>query len=238
MDDTLVEVANVSKNYGKKKEVLRDVSFTVSPGQIVGLLGPNGSGKSTLIKTMVGLLQDYKGIIRIDKNPPNFYTKSIISYLPERTYLSKWMKIKDAVSLFKSFYEDFEEEKAKELLKRMNLNPEDKIRTMSKGMQEKLQLLLVMSRKARLYILDEPLGGVDPAARDTILDTILKNYAEDSAILLSTHLIQDVERIFDKVLFLKDGKMIIDENVDVLREKHNKSIDELFREVYQTCWES
>lgn len=230
--NNIVEVNGLNKGYGKKS-VLSDINFTIGEGQIIGLLGPNGSGKTTMIKTLTGLLQDYKGVIRIDGNVPNAYTKSIVSYLPEKTYLSKWMTVKDTFILFQDFYADFDIKKAKDMVQRMNLDLNQKTKTMSKGMQEKLQLILVMSRQAKLYILDEPIGGVDPAARDYILDTIIKNYNEKSSILLSTHLIHDVERIFDKVMFLKDGKIIINEYVDKLREEHEKSIDELFREVYR-----
>lgn len=230
--NNIVEVNGLNKGYGKKS-VLSDINFTIGEGQIIGLLGPNGSGKTTMIKTLTGLLQDYKGVIRIDGNVPNAYTKSIVSYLPEKTYLSKWMTVKDTFILFQDFYADFDIKKAEDMVQRMNLDLNQKTKTMSKGMQEKLQLILVMSRQAKLYILDEPIGGVDPAARDYILDTIIKNYNEKSSILLSTHLIHDVERIFDKVMFLKDGKIIINEYVDKLREEHEKSIDELFREVYR-----
>lgn len=228
----IVEVSNLQKKYGKK-EVLNNINFTIPEGQIVGLLGPNGSGKTTLIKAMNGLIQDYKGIIKIDENIPNSYTKSIVSYLPEKTYLSKWMTVQDALNMFEDFYENFNRKTALEMLMNLNLDEKMKIKTMSKGMQEKLQLILVMSRKAKLYILDEPIGGVDPAARDYILDTIIKNYDEKSSLLLSTHLIHDVERIFDRVLFLKDGEIIINEEVDKLRDERGMSIDELFREVYR-----
>lgn len=228
----LVEVTDYSKGYGKKK-ILDHISFTIETGQIIGLLGPNGSGKTTLIKSLCGLTTEYTGTIRIDGNPPNPYTKSIVSYLPEKTYLNKWMTTEDAISLFCDFYKDFNKEKALDMVKSLKLEQRQKIKTMSKGMQEKLQLVLVMSREAKLYILDEPIGGVDPAARDYILDTIIRNYSNKSAILLSTHLIYDVERIFDKAIFLKDGGIAINEDVDVLREQKGKSIDELFREVYQ-----
>lgn len=229
---TILEINKLEKHYGKK-QVLNSLSFQIGEGQIVGLLGPNGSGKTTLIKSMAGLFQDYKGSILIKGHKPDSYTKSIVSYLPERTYLSKWMTVKDAILMFDDFYEDFNQEKAWDMMRNLGLEKNQKTQTMSKGMQEKLQLILVMSRKAKLYLLDEPIGGVDPAARDYILDTIIRNYTGDSSILLSTHLIHDVERIFDRVLFLKDGNITIDEHVDVLREKHGKSIDELFREVYQ-----
>ena len=239
--NNIIEIKQLEKKYGNK-EVLKGLNLTISSGQIVGLLGPNGCGKTTLIKTIVGLIKDYKGTILIDGNPPNTYTKSIVSYLPEKTYLSNWMTVKDAFYLFNDFYtssmhtSDFSKfniEKARDMAYSLHLEETQKITTMSKGMQEKIQLILVMSREAKIYILDEPIGGVDPAARDYILSTILKNYSSESSILLSTHLIHDVERIFDKVLFLKDGKIELDEYVDTIREQKGLSIDALFREVYK-----
>ena len=228
----IIEINNLQKKYGHK-EVLKGLNLTISSGQIVGLLGPNGCGKTTLLKTIVGLIKDNTGSILIDGNPPNIHTKSIVSYLPEKTYLSNWMTVKDAFSLFNDFYADFNIQKARDMANALNLEEKQKISTMSKGMQEKIQLILVMSRESKIYILDEPIGGVDPAARDYILSTILKNYSSESSILLSTHLIHDVERIFDKVLFLKSGKIEIDEYVDTLREQKGMSIDALFREVYR-----
>lgn len=230
--NNIIEIKQLEKKYGNK-EVLKGLNLTISSGQIVGLLGPNGCGKTTLIKTIVGLIKDYKGTILIDGNPPNTYTKSIVSYLPEKTYLSNWMTVKDAFYLFNDFYTNFNIEKARDMAYSLHLEETQKITTMSKGMQEKIQLILVMSREAKIYILDEPIGGVDPAARDYILSTILKNYSSESSILLSTHLIHDVERIFDKVLFLKDGKIELDEYVDAIREQKGLSIDALFREVYK-----
>lgn len=230
--NNIIEIKQLEKKYGNK-EVLKGLNLTISSGQIVGLLGPNGCGKTTLIKTIVGLIKDYKGTILIDGNPPNTYTKSIVSYLPEKTYLSNWMTVKDAFYLFNDFYTNFNIEKARDMANSLHLEEKQKITTMSKGMQEKIQLILVMSREAKLYVLDEPIGGVDPAARDYILSTILKNYSSESSILLSTHLIHDVERIFDKVLFLKDGKIELDEYVDTIREQKGLSIDALFREVYK-----
>ncbi len=228
----IVEIKGLQKKYGKK-EVLKGLDLTISSGQIVGLLGPNGCGKTTLLKTIVGLIKDYDGTVLIDGNPPNTHTKSVVSYLPEKTYLSNWMTVKDAFSLFQDFYADFNIEKARDMANSLKLEESQKISTMSKGMQEKVQLILVMSREAKIYILDEPIGGVDPAARDYILSTILKNYSNESSILLSTHLIHDVERIFDKVLFLKDGKIEMEEYVDNIREEKGMSIDALFREVYR-----
>lgn len=228
----ILEAKGLNKSYGKK-EVLKNINFSIDSGKIVGLLGPNGSGKTTLIKIITGLIKDYKGIVRIDDNIPNVYTKSIVSYLPEKTYLSDWMSVKDSVFLFNDFYKDFNIDKAKDMIKYFDFDLKQNIKTMSKGMQEKLQLLLVMSREAKLFILDEPIGGVDPVSRDYILEAILKNYSEESSILLSTHLIHDVEKIFDKVLFIKDGEIIIDNYVDTLREENNMSLDDYFREVYK-----
>jgi len=229
--ENIIEVKDLRKGYGKK-EVLKGLNFNIEEGQIIGLLGPNGSGKTTLFKILTGLLQDYKGEATIDGQSPNAHTKGIVSYLPEKTYLRKGMLVKDAIALFEDFYADFNVQKAWNMVEDLGLTPKQKIQTMSKGMQEKLQLVLVMSREARIYILDEPIGGVDPSARDYILDTILKNYNKTSSIILSTHLIHDVERIFDRVLFLKEGQIIIDDAVDNLREEKGMSMDELFREVY------
>lgn len=228
----VLQFENVTKSYGNKL-VLSGVSFTVEPGKIVGLLGPNGCGKSTTMKIIAGLLQATAGSVLVDNFHLGLQTKSVISYLPERTYLNDWMKIKDMLDFFTDFYPDFELPRAKEMLTALSINENDKLKTLSKGNKEKVQLILVMSRRAKLYLLDEPIGGVDPAARDYILHTILGNYAEDSSILLSTHLIQDVETIFDDVLFLSQGKIVIDGQVDDIRTKHQKSIDSLFREVFK-----
>lgn len=233
MDNTILEIKNLQKKYGKK-EVLKGIDLKINGGQIVGLLGPNGSGKTTFIKIIAGLIQDYTGDILIAQYAPGVHTKEMVSYLPEKTYLSSWMTVRDAFLLFSDFYKDFSIEKARDMAFSLGLEEKQKISSMSKGMQEKVQLILVMSRQSRLYVLDEPIGGVDPAARDYILSTIIKNYSKESTILLSTHLIHDVERIFDKVLFLKNGKIEIDEYVDVLREQKGLSIDELFREVYKS----
>ena len=230
--NNIMDIKNVSKNYGKKI-VLDDISFSLSKGQIVGLFGSNGSGKTTLIKIITGLLSDYKGSVLIDNKEIGIETKSVISYLPEKTYFNKNLNAKSIISIFNDFYSDFNIDKANDMLKNFSLSENQKISTMSKGMQEKLQLVMVMSREAKLYILDEPMGGVDPAARDYILDTIIKNYNENSSILITTHLIQDVERIFDKALFIKEGKIVINEYVDVLRDEKGKSLNEIFREVYK-----
>ena len=229
---SLVECKHVTKKYGVKV-ALDDVNLTIEKGKIIGLLGPNGSGKTTLIKLLNDLLVPNSGEILIQGNHPGVETKKIISYLPERTYLNFNMKIKEVIQYFKDFYEDFREEVAYELLKKLDINPDDKLKTLSKGMKEKVQLILVMSRKAQLYILDEPIGGVDPAARDYILDTILKNFNEDASIIISTHLIADIEKILDEVIFLKNGKIVVHESSDQLRDESGKSIDGYFREEFK-----
>ena len=230
--DNLVEISNLTKKY-EGKIALDDISFSISQGRIVGLLGPNGAGKTTLIKILSGVLCDFQGSVIIDGQKPGPYTKSIVAYLPDKTYLSSWMKVSDTIDLFSDFYEDFDKFKAKELMKRLKIELDQKVTKLSKGTYEKVQLVIVMSRRAKLYVLDEPLGGVDPASRDVILDTILKNYNENSTVLLSTQLISDVERIFDSVIILKDGQVFINDEVDRVREKSGKSIDELFREVFK-----
>ncbi len=229
---SLVECKHVTKKYGMKV-ALDDVNLTIEKGKIIGLLGPNGSGKTTLIKLLNDLLVPNSGEILIQGNHPGVETKKIISYLPERTYLNFNMRIKEVIQYFKDFYDDFREEVAYELLKKLGINPNDQLKTLSKGMKEKVQLILVMSRKAQLYILDEPIGGVDPAARDYILDTILKNFNEDASILISTHLISDIEKILDEVIFIKDGKIVLHESSDQLRDESGKSIDGYFREEFK-----
>ena len=226
------ECKRVTKKYGMKV-ALDDVNLTIEKGKIIGLLGPNGSGKTTLIKLLNDLLVPNSGEILIQGNHPGVETKKIISYLPERTYLNFNMRIKEVIQYFKDFYDDFREEVAYELLKKLGINPNDQLKTLSKGMKEKVQLILVMSRKAQLYILDEPIGGVDPAARDYILDTILKNFNEDASILISTHLISDIEKILDEVIFIKDGKIVLHESCDQLRDESGKSIDGYFREEFK-----
>lgn len=229
---SLVECKHVTKNYGVKV-ALDDVNLTIEKGKIIGLLGPNGSGKTTLIKLLNDLLVPNSGEILIQGNHPGVETKKVISYLPERTYLNFNMKIKEVIQYFKDFYEDFREEVAYDLLKKLDINPDDQLKTLSKGMKEKVQLILVMSRKAELYILDEPIGGVDPAARDYILDTILKNFNEGASIIISTHLISDIEKILDEVIFIKKGKIVLHEPSDQLRDESGKSIDGYFREEFK-----
>lgn len=228
----LLYINNLYKKY-EGKVALDNISFTIPKGRIVGLLGPNGAGKTTLIKIITGVMKDYKGQVLIDDKEVSAYTKSIVSYLPDKTYLSSWMKVKDTVDLFSDFYSDFDKNKALELLKRLNIDVKQSVNKLSKGNYEKVQLVIVMARRAKLYVLDEPLGGVDPAARDMIIDTILTNYSEESSVLLSTQLIQDIERAFDSVIILKDGKIHMDDEVDNLRIKYGKSIDDIFREVYK-----
>lgn len=229
---TLLECRSLTKSFGAKK-ALDNVTFSLSPGKIVGLLGPNGSGKSTFIKLCNELLTPTSGEIRINGFLPGVETKKIVSYLPESTYLDDWMKVSQIVGLFKDFYSDFNSEKAYDMLKRLNISPDDRLKTLSKGTKEKVQLMLVMSREAQLYLLDEPIGGVDPAARDYILDTILNNYNENATVIISTHLIADIEKILDEIIFLKDGKVVLQKTVDEIREENTKSVDALFREVFK-----
>ncbi len=229
---TLVECKNLYKNYGKR-EVLKNINLKINKGKIYGLLGPNGSGKTTLIKLINDLLVPTNGTILINGKKPGIESKKIISYLPERTYLNFDMKISETIEYFKDFYDNFDEKKAYELLKKLNINKDDKLKTMSKGTKEKVQLILVMSRKADIYILDEPIGGVDPASRDYILDTILKNFNDNASIIISTHLISDVEKVLDDVIFISDGKIILNESADKLRNERKKSIDAIFREEFK-----
>lgn len=231
-EKVLLEFKNVTKKYGKKV-ALNNVNFGLSSGRIVGLLGPNGAGKTTIIKMVNGLLRDYSGQVLIDGEKPGVKSKSIVSYLPDIDYFQSWMKIKDALNIFEDLYKDFDVEKAMNLMYRMNLSPNMKVKELSKGMREKMRLILVMSRNAKIYILDEPIGGVDPASRELILDTILNNYSQDSLVLFSTHLISDIERVFDQVIFIKEGEIVLNRNAEELRIERNKSIDEIFREEFK-----
>ncbi|HEY5583954.1 MAG TPA: ABC transporter ATP-binding protein [Ruminiclostridium sp.] len=228
----IIEISSLQKKYGSKT-VLDNISLSFEKGTIVGLLGPNGCGKTSLIKIIAGLINDYRGKVTIDGNIPNEYTKSLISYLPEKTYLSENNKAEYALDFFEDFYADFDRKKAEEMFKQFKLDPQQKIKSMSKGMQEKVQLILVMSRKAKVYLLDEPLGGLDPASRKAMLDIILNNYSEDSLVLLSTHLINDVERIFDRVIMIGESKVLIDDTVDNIRQTTGKSVEGLFEEVFK-----
>ena len=228
----LLECKNVCKSYGKK-EVLKNINLKLPKGKIVGLLGKNGSGKTTLIKVINGLLSLDKGSVLVDGKMVGVESKKLISYLPERNYLNVHKKVKDIIDYFSDFYEDFDKDKVYKLLDDLNIKADDKLSVMSKGMREKMQLALVMSRRAKLYILDEPMGGVDPATRDYILDTILNNFDDGSTILMSTHLISDIERVLDEVIFIDDGKITRCENADKLRSETGKSIDEVFREDFK-----
>ncbi len=228
----LLQLHHVTKNY-KKHVAIDDITLSLPAGKIIGLLGPNGSGKTTLIKLMNGLLHPTTGDIVIDGYRPSVETKKIISYLPDTSYLRETMKIKDALTFFEDFYEDFSREKAEHLLEDLDLNPDEQLKNLSKGNKEKVQLILVMSRQAKLYILDEPIGGVDPAAREYILRTIINNYCEDASVIISTHLIAEIEPILDEIIFLKEGKVILQGNTDDIREEYGKSIDSLFREKYK-----
>ncbi|MBQ8472067.1 MAG: ABC transporter ATP-binding protein [Bacilli bacterium] len=228
----LLECIHVNKSFGDKK-VLKDINLVVPRGKIIGLLGKNGTGKSTLIKLINDLLTIDSGSILVNGSKIGVESKKIISYLPERTYLDKSMTVEEVIEYFKDFYDNFDSKKAKELLKDLDLDTNQKLSKMSKGMQEKVQLVLVMSRKADLYILDEPLGGVDPATRDYILDTILTNFNEGASVIISTHLIADIERILDEVIFIDSGKIILQSDCDTLRNKEGKSIDEIFRRMFK-----
>ena len=228
----LLEIKHVTKKFDDKL-ILNDINLKIKPGKIYGLLGKNGAGKSTLIKLINDLLTINEGSILVNGKEIGVDSKKIISYLPERTYLDKTLTVQGTLEYFNLFYEDFDIEKAKKLVQDLNLNLNQKLNKMSKGMLEKLQLILVMSRRALLYILDEPLGGVDPATRDYILDTILNNFNEKASIIISTHLISDIERILDEVIFIDKGEIVLTMESDKLREKENASIDEVFRRMFK-----
>ena len=229
---SLLRLEHVQKNYGKT-EALSGVNLDIQPGRIVGLLGPNGSGKTTIIKLINGLLQPTSGQVLINGEKPSPKTKKVVSYLPDTTYLGDNMKIKEVFTMFKDFYSDFDEEKANHLLEDLNLDEKSRLKNLSKGNKEKVQLILVMSRKADLYVLDEPIGGVDPAARDYILKTIIQNRSENSSVLISTHLISDIEDILDDVIFIKDGEILLQEDANELRRKHDNTIDHIFRDQFR-----
>ncbi len=227
----LIVCAGLTKTYGSVK-ALDNLNLSLSGGRFVGLLGPNGSGKTTLIKLINGLIQPTSGSVLVDGQAPGVHTHSVVSYLPDRAYLNDWMRVCDLIDFYADFYADFDRVKANEMLSTLNIQPLNRLKTLSKGTKEKVQLILTMSRKAKLFLLDEPIAGVDPAARDYILNTILSNYSEDASVLLSTHLIADIERVLDEVIFLKNGVMTLHESVDTIREEHGKSVDMLFREVF------
>ena len=228
----LLEINNLNKSFDNK-EILKDINLSIERGKIIGLLGKNGVGKTTLIKLINDLLTPTSGEILIKGQKIGVETKKVISYLPERTYLNKQMKVSEVINYFEDFYDNFDSEKAKKLLKDLNLDINQKLTKMSKGMQEKVQLVLVMSRNADLYVLDEPLGGVDPATRDYILDTILSNFYENASVIISTHLISDIEKILDEVIFIDKGQIVLQSDADKLRNKENASIDEIFRRMFK-----
>ncbi len=228
----LLETNNLSKSYGMYA-ALQNVNLTVNCGRIIGLLGPNGSGKTTLLKIISGLLVPTSGSVTIGGEKPGIVTKQHISFLPDTSYFPKWMKITDLFVFFNDFYLDFDEAKAREMLQRLNINDKMKLKHMSKGTLEKVQLILTMSRNANLFCLDEPIGGVDPATRDYILRTIINNYSENASVLISTHLISDVESVLDDVIFLQNGQVRLQSTVDEIREKEGQSVDSLFREVFK-----
>ena len=228
----LIEIKNLFKEYNEIL-ALNNVNLSIPKGKIVGLLGPNGSGKTTLIKLMNKLLVPSGGEIMIDGMKPGIETKEIVSYLPDKSYLNEWMRVDELMDFFEDFYKDFNKKKAYKMLESLKINPTDKLKTMSKGTKEKVQLILVMSREARVYLLDEPIGGVDPASRDYILNTIINNYSENSTVIISTHLISDIEKVLDEVIFLKNGQVVLNGDADEIREEKGMSIDNLFREEFR-----
>ncbi|HHU71047.1 MAG TPA: ABC transporter ATP-binding protein [Clostridiales bacterium] len=230
--NTILECNQITKRYSSLT-ALTSVNLSLGRGKVIGLLGPNGSGKTTLIKIINGLLVPNEGTLLVNGQKPGPETKKIVSYLPDKSYLPDWMKVKDAINMYQDFYENFNKNKAYEMLKRLDLDPNRKLKSLSKGTKEKVQLILVMSRDADLYCLDEPIGGVDPAARDYILNTIITNYNENSTVLISTHLIADIENVLDEVIFIKEGHITLHNSVDEIRSQEGKSIDTLFREVFK-----
>lgn len=232
MNEYVLEIKNLNKSYGKK-QVLSDIDLNIERGHIIGLLGPNGSGKTTLIKLINGLLTPNSGSITVNGNPIGMSSKTDISYLPDKTYLADWMKVKDIIKMFSDFYDNFDSNKAMDMLSKLNINGEERLKTLSKGTKEKVQLILVMSRNAKLYLLDEPIGGVDPAARDYILNTIITTYNPDASVIISTHLISDIEKVLDEAIFINNGKIVLHDTVDGIREKEGKSVDGYFREVFK-----
>jgi len=228
----ILECRELTKQFSQRL-ALSKIDLSLERGKIIGLLGPNGSGKSTLIKLANGLLTPTAGEIRIAGMPPGVETKKIVAYLPERTYLSDWMTVGDVLNYFGDFYENFSLEKARDMLDRLGIDIKDRLKTMSKGTKEKVQLILVMSREAELYLLDEPIGGVDPAARDYILNTIITNYNENATVVISTHLIYDIEKVLEEVVFLNEGQVALRMTVDEIREQKGTSVDALFREVFR-----
>lgn len=228
----LLECKNLSKYYSGKCALDR-IDLTIESGKIVGLLGPNGSGKSTLIKIICGLLKPSDGELKVGGKDIGVETKKIVSYLPDHDYLNDWMKVEDIITMFEEFYDDFDRKRAVDMITKLNIDTKQQLKNLSKGTKEKVQLILVMSRHANLYLLDEPIGGVDPAARDYILNTIISNYEENATVIIATHLIADIEQVLDEVIFINQGKIALQSTVDDIREQEGKSVDSLFREVYK-----
>ena len=228
----LVQINNLTKIYEKQKLALDHMNLTIPRGRIIGLLGPNGSGKTTLIKLISGLLVATEGEVLINGLRPGPETKAVVSYLPERTYFQGGMKVKELIAYFADFYQDFRPERARQMLANLNIDENARLKTLSKGTKEKVRLIMVMSRDAQLYILDEPIAGVDPAARDYILKTIISNYNENATVLISTHLISDIEKVLDEVVFIRNGRVILQDTVENIRERRGKSVDSYFREVF------
>ncbi len=228
----ILECHDLSKRFGSI-QALDGVNLSIEPGRVVGLLGPNGSGKTTLIKLANGLLTPTAGELRIDGKAPGKETKALVSYLPDKEYLPEWMNARQLMDFFSDFYADFDRERAAEMLNRLGIDEGMRIKQMSKGTREKVQLILTMSRQAKLYLLDEPIGGVDPATRDYILDTIIRNYNPSAAVVISTHLIADVEQVLDDVIFIRSGRVLLQSSVDTIREEQGKSVDAYFREVFK-----
>jgi ABC-2 type transport system ATP-binding protein len=228
----IFECRGLCKRFGNV-QALDNVDLRVEPGRVVGLLGPNGSGKTTLIKLANGLLTPSSGELLIYGEKPGPETKALVSYLPDRETLAEWMSAKQLMDFFADFYEDFDRDRAMEMLLRLNIDPAMRVKQMSKGTREKVQLIMVMSRKAGLYLLDEPIGGVDPATRDYILDTIIRNYNPEAAVIISTHLIADVEQVLDDVIFINGGRVVLQSSVDEIREEKGMSVDAYFREVFR-----
>ena len=228
----ILECHDLSKRFGSI-QALDGVNLSIEPGRVVGLLGPNGSGKTTLIKLANGLLTPSAGELMIDGKAPGKETKAMVSYLPDKEYLPEWMNARQLMDFFSDFYADFDRERAAEMLNRLGIDEGMRIKQMSKGTREKVQLILTMSRQAKLYLLDEPIGGVDPATRDYILDTIIRNYNPSAAVVISTHLIADVEQVLDDVIFIRSGRVLLQSSVDTIREEQGKSVDAYFREVFK-----
>ncbi len=232
MSEFIIRARDLTKKYGTFC-ALNNLNIDLPKGRVIGLLGPNGSGKTTFMKMLAGLLTKTSGELFIDDHPVGVETKSVVSFLPERTYFPSSMKVKECVAFFKDFYADFDEETASRMLESLGVKKDAKLRTLSKGTKEKVQLVMVMARRAKLYLLDEPIGGVDPAARDYILNTIIGNYNTEATVLISTHLITDIEPVLDDFLFLREGNVVLSGNADEVREREGKSLDELFREVFR-----